>query len=73
MLSLDLNRDKDAAVLAEQRHLDRDAPERTYWHAGYRSALIDALRLLQESDEPPHNVDSAKSFPSAAPDGRSFH
>lgn len=73
MLSVDLDRGKSAAVLSEQRHLDAEAPERAYWHAGYRTALIDALRLLQDSSESHHSGDSAEGFPLAAPDGRSFH
>lgn len=31
---------------ADQKHLDEGTPERAYWHAGYRSALIDAANLL---------------------------
>ena len=62
-----------ATELAQQRHLDGDTSERAYWHAGYRSALIDALRLLADESAPVRKTDSAGDSLWAAPDGRSFH
>ena len=33
-------------VVADQKHLDENSPERAYWHYGYMVALRDVLRLL---------------------------
>jgi hypothetical protein len=63
----------NAVELAQQRHLDAASPERAYWHAGYRSALIDALRLLETADEQVHNGDSAGGCRWDARDGKNFH
>ena len=40
----------------EQRHLDADTPERTYWHYGYAMAMRDVIRLIvgRESTTPEH-------------------
>ncbi len=59
--------------LAKQRHLDSGSSEQAYWHAGYRSALIDALRLLADESELARKMDSADGSLWAALDGRSFH
>jgi len=63
----------NAVELAQQRHLDAASPERAYWHAGYRSALIDALRLLEAANEQVHNRDSADGCRWDARDGKNFH
>lgn len=34
-------------VVADQKHLDENSPERAYWHYGYLVALRDALSLQQ--------------------------
>ena len=34
-------------VVADQKHLDANTPERAYWHFGYRAALLDAIKLIQ--------------------------
>jgi hypothetical protein len=36
----------------EQKHLDEGSAERTYWHYGYLSALIDTLAQLRKRREP---------------------
>ena len=36
--------------LTEQRHLDPDTPERTYWHLGYLAAVNDVLRQVAQSN-----------------------
>lgn len=59
--------------LGAQLHLDHETSESTYWHAGYRAALIDALRLMQATDAPGHKAGSRSGFPSDAPDGGSYH
>ena len=33
---------------SEQAHLDVGTPARGYWHAGYRSALVDVLNLMKK-------------------------
>lgn len=63
----------NAVELAQQRHLDAASPERAYWHAGYRSALIDALRLLKDAEEQVHNRDSVDGCHEDARDAQSFH
>ncbi|MDX2308834.1 MAG: hypothetical protein NW216_11395 [Hyphomicrobium sp.] len=71
-----LSRELDGAVaetLAEQRHLDRDTVERAYWHAGYRSALIDALDLLASAEFEDHRSDIRDGSPAAVRDGARFH
>lgn len=32
---------------ADQLHLNKDTPERAYWHHGYMMALRDVLRLVE--------------------------
>jgi hypothetical protein len=32
-------------VVADQKHLDENTPERAYWHYGYKAALSDVLAL----------------------------
>jgi hypothetical protein len=32
-------------VVADQKHLDENTPERAYWHYGYKAALADVLAL----------------------------
>lgn len=63
----------DRADLDAQLHLDHETSESTYWHAGYRAALIDALRLMQAAEARGHTADSRSGFPSDAPDGGSYH
>ena len=36
-------------VIADQKHIDENSPERAYWHYGYMVALRDVLKLLQRS------------------------
>lgn len=59
--------------LDAQLHLDCDTSESTYWHAGYRAALIDALRLMQAADAGDRRSDSLSGFLLDAPDGGSYH
>lgn len=59
--------------LDAQLHLDHETSESAYWHAGYRAALIDALRLMQAADAGDRRLDSISGFPSDAPDGGSYH
>jgi len=33
-------------IFEEQKHLDKDTPERHYWHYGYMMALDDCLERL---------------------------
>jgi hypothetical protein len=33
----------------EQKHLEAQSPERTYWHHGYQAALSDVIDLLKPS------------------------
>jgi hypothetical protein len=35
----------------DQKHLDEDTVERTYWHYGYLVALKDVRRLLKEPND----------------------
>lgn len=37
-------------VTKEQKHLNANTSERTYWHYGYLMALDDILRLLSPAD-----------------------
>jgi hypothetical protein len=37
-----------AQYLTEQKHLDPETPERTYWHLGYLAAVNDVLRQLAQ-------------------------
>jgi hypothetical protein len=37
-----------AEYLTEQKHLDPETPERTYWHLGYLAAVNDVLRQLAQ-------------------------
>ena len=62
-----------SSELEAQRHLDADAVEHIYWHAGYQAALIDAMRMLQAEDSEDHNTDSQSDFPSDVPGERNFH
>lgn len=34
-------------VAVDQRHLDANTPERSYWHYGYQAALGDVLAMLE--------------------------
>ena len=34
-------------VVADQRHLDANTPERAYWHYGYQAALSDILAMME--------------------------
>ncbi|HMN38742.1 MAG TPA: hypothetical protein PKD49_13675 [Hyphomicrobium sp.] len=65
----------DAAVahLKEQRHLDAQSVESAYWHAGYRSALIDALNVLENANPDGCRWDKEAGCPSAFRDGKDFH
>ena len=65
--------DEHTTLLAAQRHLDAQAGEHVYWHAGYRSALIDVVRLLQCAAAVDHSVDTLSDSPSDVQDGRSCH
>lgn len=67
------DRDSSAIDISEQRHLDSETPERAYWHAGYRAALIDTLQLVHPSTEREHKTDIQSGSVSVAPDGRSYH
>jgi len=60
-------------ALAEQRHLDRESNESAYWHAGYRSALIDALQLLQAAERMDHRPDSEAGSLLAFQGEKGFH
>jgi hypothetical protein len=51
----------------------RALDESAYWHAGYRSALIDALQLLQAAERMDHRSDSEAGSPLAFPGGKGFH
>ena len=59
--------------IAEQRHLDSGSLERAYWHAGYRSALIDALQLLTDENEQARKTDSEDDYLWVGQDGKSCH
>jgi hypothetical protein len=39
--------DETPYIVADQRHLDANTPERAYWHFGYFTALTDVLALLE--------------------------
>ncbi len=39
--------DEAPYVVADQRHLDVNTPERAYWHYGYQAALADVLALAE--------------------------
>lgn len=38
-------------IVADQRHLDANTPERAYWHFGYQAALRDILNLVETSKQ----------------------
>lgn len=38
-------------VFSDQKHLDADTPERSYWHHGYMMALTDALALISQGEQ----------------------
>ena len=63
----------DSASLETQRHLDVDAVEHIYWHAGYQAALIDAMRMLRAANFADHNMDSQSDFPSDVRGEKSCH
>lgn len=71
-LSAYLTGDRETELI-EQRHLDADACEHVYWHAGYRAALNDVLNLLQTTADEGRNVGSQSGYLSDAPDGQNFH
>lgn len=71
-LSAYLTGDRETELI-EQRHLDADACEHVYWHAGYRAALNDVLNLLQATVDEDRNVGSQSGYLSDAPDGQNFH
>lgn len=62
-----------ACELSQQRHLDSGTPEQAYWHAGYRTALIDALRLVLGAQILAHTTDNEDGCPLDARDEKSFH
>lgn len=62
-----------ATELSQQRHLDGGTLEQAYWHDGYRSALIDVLRILQSADVLARRTDSEADCPLAVQDEKSFH
>ncbi|KAA3634062.1 MAG: hypothetical protein DWP97_07815 [Calditrichaeota bacterium] len=37
----------------EQAHLDKDTPERAYWHYGYNAALKDIISLFEKELQKP--------------------
>ncbi|MBJ7532592.1 hypothetical protein JDN40_00350 [Rhodomicrobium vannielii ATCC 17100] len=53
--------DEAPYMVADQRHLDANTPERAYWHYGYASALTDVLDLLEgrPSNQKPGNTGSS--------------
>jgi hypothetical protein len=44
---------------ADQRHLDRNTPERAYWHHGYQAALDDVIALLTPLEQTSGSEDSS--------------
>ena len=57
----------NGAALEGQYQLDRTTVECAYWHAGYRQALGDALRLMA-ADPPASTEDTASPSRRADPD-----
>jgi hypothetical protein len=49
-------------TLDAQRHLDIDADERAYWHAGYHQALSDVIGLLTRAQASDDNSDTSNRF-----------
>jgi hypothetical protein len=43
--------DEAPYIVADQRHLDANTPERAYWHFGYQAALRDILKLVETSKQ----------------------
>lgn len=43
--------DEAPYIVADQRHLDANTPERAYWHYGYQAAIRDVLALMERSTE----------------------
>ncbi len=62
-----------ACELSQQLHLDSGTSEQAYWHAGYRTALIDALRLVLNAETAARTTDNADGCASGARDEKSFH
>lgn len=47
-------------IFADQKHLDANTPERSYWHLGYLTALADVMSFLEQSPSPtPGNEDTS--------------
>jgi hypothetical protein len=53
-----------------QKHLDGGSAEQSYWHHGYYTALLDALRLLGHEPVASSNATAARP-PRSASAGRS--
>lgn len=43
--------DEAPYIVADQRHLDANTPERAYWHFGYQAALRDILNLVESTKQ----------------------
>jgi hypothetical protein len=37
--------------LEQSKHLDEGSVERAYWHAGYVTAMLDTLRMIERREE----------------------
>jgi hypothetical protein len=61
--------DNSPYVVADQKHLDENTPERAYWHYGYKAALADVLALPAERDELLAEIDRALTAPLPATQG----